>query len=116
MHELPVVQDIIKVVNSEAEKGGYKKVKSILVTVGELSSVVDESAQMYFELLAQGTPCERAMLRFEHIPAMLRCAACGNEFEHRASFSCPVCGGDGILVQGTGRELYVKAIEVDEKA
>lgn len=114
MHELPVVQDIIRVVNNEAEKNRFVRIKSITVVVGEMSSVVDESVQMYFELLAEGTPCEQAKLIFEHRFATLKCSACGHEFEHRKSFSCPLCGGDGILVKGTGRELFIQSIDGDE--
>lgn len=113
MHELPVVKELIKIVSAEAERRHLKTVKSITVVVGELSSVVDESVQMYFELLAQETPCEGAQLRFEHRPAMLKCTSCGNEFEHRHRFECPVCGAQGTLIRGTGLELYVKSIDAE---
>lgn len=113
MHELPVVQDIIRVVGDEAAKTDASRVTSITIVVGEMSSVVDESVQMYFELLAEGTPLEHARLLFEHRYATLRCSACGREFEHRHGFACPVCGGDGVLVKGTGRELYIRSFEAE---
>jgi hydrogenase nickel incorporation protein HypA/HybF len=111
VHELPVVTDIIKIVNSEAEKLHFTSVSDITLVMGELSSVMDESVQMYFELLSADTPCGHAKLAFERVGATLRCTGCGLEFEHKRSFDCPDCGGEALLVKGTGRELYIKSIE-----
>ncbi len=111
MHELPVVQDVIRVVGEEARARSLSRVSSITLVLGELSAVMDESVQMYFELLAEGTPCEGAVLRFEHTAARLRCIACGHEFEHKKSFDCPCCGGESHLIKGTGQELYIKSID-----
>jgi len=111
VHELPVVTDVIKVVSEEAEKLGLKRIDRITLVVGELSSVMDESVQMYFELLAEGTPCGAAKLVFEHLGATFRCSACAYEFEHKKRFECPLCGGEALLVKGSGRELYIKSID-----
>lgn len=111
MHELPIVEDIITTVGREAEKCRLRRVGEITLVIGELSSVIDESVQMYFDLLSEGTACEGAQLRFEHRPAMLRCVACGKEFPHRRSFDCPRCGGESRLIRGTGQECYIRSIE-----
>lgn len=111
MHELPVMREMLRIVGEEAQKRGLSSVNSITIVVGELASVLDEPCRMYFELLAEGTPCESAQLLFEHRPAMLRCTACGHEFAHAHRFDCPACGGQGVLIKGTGHELYIKAID-----
>lgn len=111
MHELPVVLDIINVIKEEAQKRGFQKITKITLVIGELSSIVDESVQMYFEVAAKDTPCANAALVFEHRPAMLKCAACGKEFPHEKSFCCPACGGDATLVKGTGGEFYIKSFD-----
>lgn len=111
MHELPVVLDIIRVMKEEAQKRGFKKITKINLVIGELSSIVDESVQMYFEVAAKDTPCAEATLFFEHRPAMLKCCSCGQEFPHEKSFDCPVCGGDSMLMKGTGTEFYIKSFD-----
>jgi len=111
MHELPVVIDIVRVIDEESKKRGYKKVTQINLVVGELASIMDESVQMYFEIVAEKSVCEGAKLTFEHVPAVLKCARCGCEFPHKKSFDCPECGGEAVLVKGTGREFYIKSFE-----
>ena len=76
MHELPVVMDIIREMDEQAQKCGFEKITEIDLVIGELSSVVDESVQMYFDVASQDHPCENAKLKFEHEPAMLKCKEC----------------------------------------
>jgi hydrogenase nickel incorporation protein HypA/HybF len=113
MHELPVVLDIINVMKEEAKKRNFHRITKITLVIGELSSIVDESVQMYFEVAAKDTPCAEAALVFEHRPAMLKCLSCGKEFPHERSFNCPFCGGDSSLVRGTGTEFYIKSFDGD---
>jgi hydrogenase nickel incorporation protein HypA/HybF len=109
MHELPVVIDIVRVIEQEASKRNMKEITQIYLVIGELSSIMDESVQMYFEIIAQNSVCAGAKLVFEHRPAMLKCPVCKKEFSHTRSFNCPVCGGDSVLVKGTGREFYIQS-------
>lgn len=103
--------ELIRIVGEETKERGISKVKRISLVEGELASVMDESVQMYFEVLAENTPCAGATLTFEHVGAALRCSVCGHEFEHKKSFDCPICGGESLLIKGTGRELYIKSID-----
>lgn len=111
MHELPVVLDIIRVMDEEAKKNNMQKIKQINLVIGELSSIIDESVQMYFEVAAKDSPCAGAKLVFEHTRAMLKCQKCGKEFEHQKDFQCPECGGDSMLIKGTGREFYIRSFD-----
>lgn len=111
MHELPVVVDILKVIGEQSEKNGINKVTQINLVIGELSSIIDESVQMYFDIMSEKTVCDGAKLSFEHVPATLKCKSCGAEFGHIKSFDCPKCGGESVLVKGTGREFYIKSFD-----
>ena len=109
MHELPVVLDMIRTVEEEVGKRDLHKVDRIDLVIGELSSIVGESVQMYFDVASENSVCAGAKLTFDHRPAMLRCTECGREFPHEKSFSCPDCGGDAVLVKDTGREFYIRS-------
>lgn len=111
MHELPVVMDIVHVMDDESKRCGLQKITQINLVMGELSSVIDESVQMYFEVIAENTPCAGAKLTFEQVPATLKCQKCGHEFPHDKGFDCPSCGGESVLVKGSGREFYIKSYE-----
>lgn len=111
MHELPVVLDIIQVMDREAAKNAFHEITQIHLVIGELSSIIGESVQMYFEAVAKGHPCENAKLTFEFVPATLKCQSCGHEFPHQRAFECPLCGGDSMLVKGTGHEFYIRSFE-----
>jgi hydrogenase nickel incorporation protein HypA/HybF len=111
MHELPVVLDIVRVMDEEAKKRNLKKITQINLVIGELSSIIGESVQMYFEVVAENSVCENAKLNFENRPAMLKCKQCGREFPHGKDFICPECGGDAVLLRDTGREFYIRSFE-----
>ena len=112
MHELPVVLDIVRIMDEEAKKHKFQKITRIDLVIGELSSIIDESVQMYFEVAAKSSPCAGAKLIFERRSAMLKCQCCGTEFPHEKScFQCPVCNGDSVLIKGTGNEFYIRSFE-----
>lgn len=116
MHEYPVVVDIVRIMDDEAQKSGFEKITQINLVIGELSSIMDESVQMYFDVLSEKSRCAGAQLNFEHVRAMLKCQKCGREFPHKRSFDCPECGGDSVLVKGTGREFYIKSYDGVKKS
>lgn len=111
MHELPVVQDLIKTLDKESEERRIKKITEINLVIGELSGIIGECVQTYFDLLSEGHTCERAKLNFTFLPSTLICSECGTEFPHEKSFDCPLCGAQGRLKKGSGREFYVRSIE-----
>jgi hydrogenase nickel incorporation protein HypA/HybF len=113
MHELAVTQSILDIALHHAKEAGAVHIKEVNLVIGELSSIVDDSVQFYWDMIAQGTIAQGAILNFKRIPAMLRCHACGNEFPmDRQEFVCPACGSQKIAVAG-GEEFYLESIDVD---
>ncbi len=112
MHELPFVQAVINKASACAAERGPARVLSVSLVVGEGSGYVPESVQMYFDIASAGTPCEGARLNIRRVKPLMRCAACGLEFERRPfTFDCPECGGEGNPTD-TGRELFIEEIEL----
>ncbi|MDP4093510.1 MAG: hydrogenase maturation nickel metallochaperone HypA [Bacillota bacterium] len=113
MHEYAITENIIKTVTEEAKKAGADKITKITLVIGDLSSIVDESVQMYFDIISKGTIAQEARLEFKRVSAEYRCISCGTLFTRRGSkYDCPECGGEGRLTD-KGREFYIESIEVD---
>ena len=115
MHELSVTESLLQVVLRHAGEGGAGKVVSVSVRIGELSDLVNEWMQRYFDYLSRGTIAEGATIRIERIPATFCCDACGDVFpadpRTREVIRCPRCASDAMTLV-TGRECYVQQIEV----
>ncbi|MCL2111611.1 MAG: hydrogenase maturation nickel metallochaperone HypA [Clostridiales bacterium] len=112
MHELPLTEQIIKIVTERGQAAGASKIESIKLVVGERSGYITESIRLYFDVVSKGTLCEGAALEIEVVKPMLKCPACDELFERpRMSFACPACGTDGEPTD-IGREFYIDSIEV----
>lgn len=112
MHEYPLVQSVIKTASAHALEYKDARVKSIRLVVGDGTGYVPESIQMYFDILSKGTVCEGASIEIRRVKPVMKCEACGREFERSPfSFDCPDCGGLGSPTE-VGKELYVDEIEI----
>ncbi|MDR1815417.1 MAG: hydrogenase maturation nickel metallochaperone HypA [Clostridiales Family XIII bacterium] len=112
MHEYPITQRIVDIATRHGQDAGASRVSRIALVVGERSGYIPESIRMYFDILAKGTLCEGAALDVTAVKPLLRCLACGLEFERRPySFACPACGADGGPTD-VGKEFYIASIEV----
>jgi hydrogenase nickel incorporation protein HypA/HybF len=113
MHELAITQGILEISIREAEKAGAKKVTDINLVIGKLAMAVDDSVQFYWDMIAEGTIAQGAILHFTRIPTEMRCHDCTHTFEpDDRTFSCPVCGSSHVRVT-KGDELRVESIEVE---
>ena len=109
LHELPITQQIIKIVS---EKANGVKVKSVTLVVGDNCGFISSSIQMYFDEISKDTACDGASLLIERVKNKLICEGCGKYFERRPySFECPDCGKMGMPTE-IGKEFYIKEIEV----
>ena len=62
MHELAITEGIISAAVPEAEKHGAKRILKIHLKIGELSGVLPECIQYYFDIASRGTIAEKALL------------------------------------------------------
>ncbi|MGI6367248.1 MAG: hydrogenase maturation nickel metallochaperone HypA [Anaerolineae bacterium] len=114
MHELAVTESIIEIATRNAAEAGASRVLAIHLVVGDLSSIVDDSVQFYFDFLSEGTMAAGARLMFERVSVELACAACGWHWQPvSADWQCPHCGQRQAKVV-KGREFYVDSIEVED--
>ena len=89
------------------------KISKINLVTGELSSIVDECVQFWFDCLSKGTIAAGACLSFERRPTTLRCRNCGAVFTPtNYDWACPDCHEASIEII-SGRECYLESIEVE---
>lgn len=113
MHELAIVEGILDAVIPEVKKYNVKNVLSIKLKIGELSGVVPESVQYYFDIAARDTLASGARLIMERIPATIGCPDCGYSGPIvKGRYACPRCGSTGFKLI-SGREYYVDSVEAE---
>lgn len=113
MHELAITEGIIEAAVPAAEKAGAKKILEIRLKIGELSGVLPEYIQYYFDIASKGTLAEGAKLTSTVIPVSIKCPDCGFEGPiNRKKIRCPDCGGIHFKITA-GREYFVDSLEVE---
>ena len=113
MHELSVTENILDIVTRHAQQAKARRIVRIHLVIGELSSLVDDCVQFYFDYLARDTLAAEAELVFERVPVTLRCPQCAHTWQpDSADWTCPACGKAQATIQA-GREFYVDSIEVE---
>ncbi len=112
MHELAVTESLLAIVIQFAEDNKASKVTDITLSIGALSSIVDDSVQFYWNHVSKDTIAEEAELHFNRIPAKLRCLDCETEFILEDELvPCPNC--DNIHLNTiAGEEFQVDFIEI----
>ncbi|MDD2581086.1 MAG: hydrogenase maturation nickel metallochaperone HypA [Desulfuromonadaceae bacterium] len=111
MHEMSITQGIIDLC---LEHAGGRRVRSVDVEIGELSSVVPESIEFCFEACCRDTALEGATLTIVRVPGTGQCHECGRETVLTELYgSCCHCGSSRVAIM-TGEELRVREIEVDD--
>jgi hydrogenase nickel incorporation protein HypA/HybF len=112
MHEYPITQRIIEIAWEYAKENQAEEIKVIHLVVGDYCGYVASSIELYFGLIAEGTPCEHAELHIERVIPKLRCKSCGELFVRKPfHFECPICNSDGEPTQ-IGQEFFIKSIEI----
>ena len=113
MHELAIVEGIIDAAVPEAKKHGATRILAIKLKIGELSGVIPECIQEYFNIAAAGSIAENAKLIVERIPATICCRSCGYDGAlGKRRRRCPNCEGTDFTLTG-GREYFVDSLEVE---
>ena len=114
MHELSMVEGLIKILDKEQRINDIKKIKKINLSIGVLKTIVPESLIFFFESISKGTRYENAKLHIKTIPLQIYCSKCDKGFEfgntYDFGFSCKKCGNIDVEVK-SGTELCIDSVE-----
>ena len=115
MHELAITERIMQIALNHLPVDEDVRVSDVYLVIGELSSIVADSVQFYWEIIARDTAVSTATLHFRRIPTQLSCQTCQHSYQPLPEdWACPTCGSLRVRVTA-GEEFYVEAIEVEEE-
>lgn len=114
MHEMAVTQSILDIAIQHAKQAGASQITQIDLIIGEMTGIVDESVQLYFDFLSRDTIAAGAALVFDRRPAAFRCRECHTTYHPEGiDWRCPACEALTFEVV-SGREFQVASIQVDD--
>jgi hydrogenase nickel incorporation protein HypA/HybF len=110
LHELGVVIEVIKTVENIAEKNGLRKIDTLVLQIGELSSMIPRYIEACYPAAVDGTLLEDTKLKIEILPGNAICKKCNKVFNLIENNStCPKCGSKNWDLL-SGREFMIKEI------
>ncbi len=115
MHELGLVNYVVKQVTKIAEENQVKKICSVTLEFGEVSGIVTSYLYDYWNWYTKKFPLfDGAKLLCETIPAITWCDDCKKTYPTvRYGKTCPHCGSGNTWLQ-QGNEMNIKQIEVED--
>ena len=110
MHELSVVLEVVKAVEKVAKEQNLTEIETLVLQIGELSSMIPRYVEACFPMAADGTILEHTKLEIEILPGNGLCKDCNKVFNLLANNQiCPHCSGRRWELL-SGREFYIKEI------
>ena len=114
MHELSITESILEIALRHARQAQALRVTGLYLVIGQLSSVVDDSVQFYWDIVSKDTIAEGARLHFRRIPAEMSCLDCGTHYSpDGGNLACPKCQSTHVKVTA-GDEFYMDSMDIDE--
>ncbi len=113
MHEMSLAEGILQLVEDTARRENARKVKTVVLEIGTLSSVEVEALRFCFDAVTRDSLAEGAALEIQSVDGAGWCLPCGETVPMNELYgACPRCGS--YQVQPTaGTEMRVKEIEID---
>lgn len=110
MHELSVVFEIVKKVETFAADNGVTKIDKLVLQIGELSSMIPKYIKACYPAAVDGTIMENTKLEIEILPGNSLCRKCNKVFNLiKNDGKCPGCkSGEWELL--SGKEFMIKEI------
>jgi len=112
MHELSIVIEVAKAVEEIALENGITAVDTIVLQIGEISTVIPHYVEECYPAAVDGTMLEKTKLKLEIIKATAICNLCHRNFDIVPSEGfCPECHTKEWTLL-TGKEFILKEIIV----
>jgi len=110
MHEIGVLFEVVKSVERLAKENDVEKIETLVLQIGELSSMIPKYMKTLYPAAIEGTILQGSKLEIEILPANGLCKDCNKVFnlmENKGT--CPLCGNENFELL-SGKELFIKEI------
>ncbi len=113
MHELALCQEILAIVEAEARRRRFTRVRAVRLEVGALSCASPDAIAFCFGAVTCATLADGATLEVVRTKGDGVCLECGERVAVvDRNDPCPVCGRHALGIKG-GDELRVTELEVE---
>jgi hydrogenase nickel incorporation protein HypA/HybF len=113
MHELAISESIVGILEAEASRQHYARVKKVWLEIGPFSGIECEALRFSFDVVTKGTLAENAALEIIATEGRAWCLPCEKIVVLRERYdACPDCGGH-LLQMTSGDEMRIKELEVE---
>lgn len=110
MHEIGVLIEVVKSVEKFARENDVELIETLVLQIGELSSMIPKYMKSLYPAAVEGTILEGSELEIEILPANALCRDCNKVFrlvEHHGT--CPICNTKNREML-SGKEFFIKEI------
>lgn len=113
MHEMSLCESVLQVLETEAAKQQFTKIKTVWLEIGTLAGVETEAMHFCFDVVTRHTLADGAKLEIIESPAQAWCLNCSQAVAVTQRYdACPLCGSHQLQVTG-GEQLRIKELEVE---
>ncbi|NCC87195.1 MAG: hydrogenase maturation nickel metallochaperone HypA [Clostridia bacterium] len=110
MHELGVVFEVVKTVVKFAKENNVEKIDTLVLQIGELSSMIPKYIEECYPAAVDGTIMQDTKLEIEILPGNGLCKHCNQVFNVLENEGlCPHCKIKDFELL-SGREFFIKEI------
>jgi hydrogenase nickel incorporation protein HypA/HybF len=110
LHELGVVIEVIKTVEDFAKNNGVTKIDTLVLQIGELSSIIPQYVEACYPAAVDGTLLQETKLKIEILPGNAICKKCTKVFNLiENNKKCPNWGSEDWELL-CGKEFMIKEI------
>jgi hydrogenase nickel incorporation protein HypA/HybF len=110
LHELGVLIEVIKTVENLAIKNQLTEIDTLVLQIGELSSIIPRYIEACYPASAEGTILQNTKLKIEILPGNAICKRCNKVFNIiENNNKCPHCKSSDWEIL-CGKEFIIKEI------
>jgi hydrogenase nickel incorporation protein HypA/HybF len=110
LHEVGVLIEVVKTVENFAKRNEVTKIDTLVLQIGELSSMIPRYIEACYPAAVDGTLLEDTKLEIEILPGNAICKKCNKVFNLiENNNKCPNCGSKDWEIL-CGKEFMIKEI------